>query len=215
MRLRRLQIALDDVPGRLGSVAAALGGLGINILDVDVHTVTSGQRVDELLVDLVLPMDLPAVDHAVRSAGGSLLAAEAADPHELRDPVTAALDAVHSAASSGTTATAIEDAARFIVRADLAWFSRPAVGGDAGVIGRVLEAGSPVQEAACIKRLGRGPAWSLGVPCALSGVLVMIRRGPKFTYTETARVQALLRLVDALSMDGGKMAALPPERRAP
>jgi hypothetical protein len=47
-----LRVQLEDRPGRLGSLAVALGSVGADILSLDVVERTSGFAVDDLVVDL-------------------------------------------------------------------------------------------------------------------------------------------------------------------
>lgn len=201
MRLHRLRVELEDHPGRLGEVAAALGGIGANILDVDVHGVGNGSRVDELVVDLQVPVDLPAVEHAVASAGGSLVAIVAADAHELRDRVVAGIELVAGplVRDEPPPAGSVCEIVRELVAADLACVAAPGPVPASDIVRQVRETRTPAQIEAPVKRLPSlgSPTWWLGVPfpCADGEppVLLLVRRGAWFTYTETARVQAVLR----------------------
>lgn len=203
MSFHRLRIQVDDVPGRLGQVAAALGRLGVNILDVDVHTVVGSTSVDQVVVELTQPIDLPALEHAVSEAGGVVTAIVAVDEHDLRDRATTVLDIAASLVGPDQAPRdRLGDAACRLVGAELCWLADPAGPGEPlDLVRHVAETRAPAQADAPVKRLPHeGRTWWLAVPYdegARSSVLVLIRRGSRFTFTETARVQALLRLVAA------------------
>ena len=65
MRPNRLRVELCSPSGGLGDVAVALGRIGVDIRDVQVRDRWVGWRGEELIVDLHLPLDLPAVEYAV------------------------------------------------------------------------------------------------------------------------------------------------------
>jgi GNAT superfamily N-acetyltransferase len=202
MRYQRLRIQLDNNPGRLGEVAAALGRIGVNILDLEVHSVASGSCVDEVIADFRAPVDFTAVERAVRDAGGVLVDVAPVDAHELRDRATTALQLATSLVEPGVgQSERISEAARQLVGAELAWGMDGQEPGDTlEVVRRVLDTRSPVQVDAPVKLLPNAGTrtWWLGLPVETDGadlaVLVLVRRGARFTFTETARVQALLRL---------------------
>lgn len=201
MTFHRLRIDVDDTPGRLGAIAAALGRVGVNIIDVDVQAVVGRTSVDEVVVELTQPIDLPAIEHAVRGAGGRLTDITSVTEHDLRDRATNVLDAatwlVTPDGRDGPIPTRLGEAARRVVGAELGWVaSTDHVGEPLDVVRHVLEANAPAQTDAPVKRLpsAGGSTWWLGVPLDPSSVLVVIRRGTRFTFTETARVQALVRL---------------------
>jgi GNAT superfamily N-acetyltransferase len=203
MSFHQVRIQVDDVPGRLGRVAAALGGLGVNILDVDVHTVVGETSVDQLVVELTQPVDLPALEHVVSAAGGTVTAIVPVDEHDLRDRATTVLDLAASLVDAEVVSgERLQEELCRLVGADLCWISRPAgVGEPLDLVRRVAETGAPAQANAPVKRLPHdGCTWWLAVPFDEAGrscVVVVIRRRSRFTFTETARVQALLRLVTA------------------
>lgn len=198
MSFHRLRIDVDDTPGRLGAIAAALGRVGVNIIDVDVQAVVGRTSVDEVVVEHTLPIDLPAIEHAVRGAGGALTDIISVTEHDLRDRATNVLDAATwLLGSDGLTPTRLAEAARRVVGAELGWItSTEPLGNPPDVVRHVLETDAPAQTDAPVKRLPSGSrsTWWLGVPLDESSVLVVIRRGTRFTFTETARVQALVRL---------------------
>lgn len=198
MAFHRLRIDVDDAPGRLGAIAAALGRLGANIIDVDVQSVVGRTSVDEVVVELTQPIDLPAIEQAVRGAGGTLTDIADVTEHALRDRATSVLDAATwLLGDDDAPRSRLGDAARRIVGAELGWIASTAhVGAPVDLVRHVLEANAPAQTDAPVKRLpsAGGSTWWLAVPLDTTSVLVVIRRGTRFTFTETARVQALVRL---------------------
>lgn len=211
MRNYRMRIELDDRPGALGVVASALGQIGINIIDLDVHSDPGSARTDDVVASFTLPLDLPAVEHAVTGAGAALVELSAIDSHEMRDRTTMALELAASVAcSQGADLEVLCEAARSLVRAELVWATGGGMPRDEDdVVSRVLATDSPAQVNKPVKRLpnGDGPTWSLAVPVGRADggvqVIVLARRGPRFSYTETARVQALLRLHTATAPTPG------------
>ncbi|MEJ8277612.1 ACT domain-containing protein [Pseudonocardia spirodelae] len=91
--LYRVRVRLPDEPGALAGLTAALAQLGCNILALSVHGQDARSVVDELLVSG--PCSVGALSVAVCGAapGGGVLVLPA-DPHDLVDPPTRALDLV-------------------------------------------------------------------------------------------------------------------------
>ncbi|GIU86491.1 MAG: hypothetical protein KatS3mg009_1006 [Acidimicrobiia bacterium] len=207
MRLHRLRIELDDTPGALGRIATALGAVGVNIVDLEVHSGAAGARVDEMVVDLAGAAGPRTVETAVARSGGRVVELARVDAHELRDRVTASLHLVASLVGGGhTDAEGFAEVARLLVGAELAWVHRPDPGEQADaheVVSRVRRTRCPAQVEQPVKRLpsGGGPTWWLALPADGDPpeVLVLVRRGPRFTFTETARAQALLALRTAVA----------------
>ncbi len=188
---------MDDLPGRLGQIAGALGSLGVNILEVDVQGTNGESRTDELVVDLSIPIDLPALEHAVANAGGRVEALLPADPHELRDRVVEGIE-IAGALRARSDHERLAEGAKRLVGAELACVVTPRALHEPLVVERVRRTESPAQVEAPAKLARRygGPTWWLGLPLgepSEAPVLVLVRRGPRFSFTETARVQALLR----------------------
>lgn len=196
----RVRVRLADTPGRLGSAAAALGAFGINIIDVDVHSVDGGAFADDLLIDLTVPIDLPVVEYALRQADCELVHLQRVDPHELTDSLTRALELAHGLAAGGVDDDQLAEAARTLVRADLASITTVHDDGPLlrGVAAEAVRRGSATQRREPTLRLAhRGDfPWVLAIPFEqgpVRRVLGLARRNPSFSFTETARVQALLR----------------------
>ena len=91
MPLLRIRTEIEDRPGRLASLTAALARRGANILGLSVQ-LDSGGVVDEFVVD-VPPggPDARALAEALGAAGGTRTAVLPARPHELVDEPTRVL----------------------------------------------------------------------------------------------------------------------------
>ncbi len=208
MDLHRIRVQLRDTPGQLARVAGALGDLGVNILEVDLHSVVGAARADEMLVDLTRPLDLRAVELAVLKAGAEVLDIAPADPHELKDPVTRALELAYGFLRESDH-SALADLAAALVRADQGAIV-PASGLDpvAAASARVGGGGRQSRERADDDTL----EWTLSIPFHDGHehlVLTLSRRQPHFSFTEMARVRALLGLVPRTAPSAQPPVALP------
>ncbi|GAA3100996.1 GNAT family N-acetyltransferase [Streptosporangium carneum] len=88
MGFLRIRTTVDERPGRLASLAAALAEKGGNILGLSVQSNTDG-TVDEFVADI--PAGPEAVREALEAAGGRQVQVVAATAHELTDEPTRAL----------------------------------------------------------------------------------------------------------------------------
>ncbi|MEU7000732.1 GNAT family N-acetyltransferase [Nonomuraea sp. NPDC046570] len=88
MGLLRIRTTVDERPGRLASLAAALAERGGNILGLSVHPDLDG-TVDEFVADI--PAGAESVRQALESAGGRRVLVVPATAHELTDEPTRAL----------------------------------------------------------------------------------------------------------------------------
>ena len=59
----RLRLQLTGAPGRLDGIEDALGRLGVRVVDVD------DEGDGGWLLELAVPLDLPAIEHALRAVG--------------------------------------------------------------------------------------------------------------------------------------------------
>jgi GNAT superfamily N-acetyltransferase len=91
--LWRLHVEVEDRPGRLGALAAAVGAAGCNIVSLTVLSERGpdGSVTDELLVDAADEDAATELANQIRSAGMGCTLAVPAGADELRDPVTTAL----------------------------------------------------------------------------------------------------------------------------
>jgi hypothetical protein len=198
----RLRILLADEPGRLGRAATALSEIGINILDVDVQGADGQLWADDLLIDASVPLDTPTIDHALRMVGIRLVDLQPAEPHDVVDCAVRCLDVVRGLAEGGTSDPAVTAAARRIVRAELTWLTPIPLLALRGVTAHAMISGAALQSREQVKLLpAAAGAWALAVPFEFDGqrrVLTLLRRAPRFSFIETARLEALLRIVTAL-----------------
>src|SRR5947209_7721059 len=181
MALWRLHVDVADQPGRLGALAAAVGGCGANIVSLHVvgEPAEDGAVTDELLVRLSPKLAVPALVEAVESAGFPVTVVVQADAQALADPVTAALALAHCVAVDPGSA---DRAVATMLRAELA------------------EAGAPptAHQAAHQTDVGVGAR------------RVRLRRGWPFTATEISQAAALLELAGASDGDRASTRLGPP-----
>lgn len=88
MGFLRIRTTVDERPGRLASLAAALAAKGGNILGLSVQTDADG-TVDEFVADI--PAGADAVREALEEAGGRRVQVVTATAHELTDEPTRVL----------------------------------------------------------------------------------------------------------------------------
>ena len=205
MRYRaRLRIALPDRPGALGRVGTVVGGLGGNVLTIDVQEVDGPSVIDELLVDLpdqVLPADGEAA--LVAAGAGSLLCAKpgAAVP----DQVVRALRWACALASAGAYGVddELERAVAEVCGCSNVWLADVEQARLIEAARLALARGRPVTHRTAGPPAGLGPVaasevWLLAVPDARiepARVALVARPLPdRFTVTEIERVSALLSL---------------------
>lgn len=200
------RVELDDRCGQLGALAGAISGIGASIVDLDIHRLGGGRVADELVIDVPVPVDAPLVGQALEQGGAHVLRLQPADPHQLRDRSVQALDVTAGVVGHGAaTADSLGRAAARLIDAELAWVGPPPGFDPPPVAADAMATGSPVRGRLFAKRLGAGPnggeSWVLAVPVERPGggrmVVMVLRRNPPFSFTETARLQALLRVVNA------------------
>ncbi|MDT7595220.1 MAG: hypothetical protein QOJ06_766 [Pseudonocardiales bacterium] len=181
MALWRLHVDVADQPGRLGALAAAVGGCGANIVSLHVvgEPAEDGAVTDELLVGLPPKLAVSALVHTVESAGFPVTVVVQADAQALADPVTAALALARCVALDPGSA---DRAVATMLRAELA------------------EAGAPptAHQAAHQADVGVGAR------------RVRLRRGWPFTATEISQGAALLELAGAFDGDRAAGRLAPP-----
>jgi|GEM_PF-284209 len=206
MQLWTARVELDDCSGRLAPLVQAIAELGASIVDLDVHRLGEGRVADDLVIDMPVPVDAPLLGHTLERAGARVVWLRPADPHELADRTTRALDLAAGALSQpGMGFDVLAASAAHLVGAELAW-AGPVPGCDPPPLAAdALATGTPLRGRHHVKRLPPSPhgapPWALAVPVEVPGparaVVVLVRRDPPFSFTETARVQAFLRLVGA------------------
>ncbi|MGH3687269.1 MAG: GNAT family N-acetyltransferase [Pseudonocardiaceae bacterium] len=124
MTLWRLHVDVADQPGRLGALAAAIGGCRANIVSLHVvgEPAQDGAVTDELLVQVPPQLPVPAMVEAVESAGFRVTVVVQADAQALADPVSTALALAHCVSvDPGSAARAVAA----LLRAELAEAGAP------------------------------------------------------------------------------------------
>lgn len=204
MHLWRLRVELENERGNLAQVAQALAGTGANIVSLDVHAISASAIADDLVVASAGTVDATAIAAALAALDARLVDVRAADAHELVDRVTRALDTAARIAETGPDPTALGLAISAVVRCDVSYL-RPV--GDGTLLdeieARAAADDRPVMDRQQVKRLPAGGegAWVLAVPTTVGGrphVAVAVRRSPRFSYTETARIRGLLGVHEAV-----------------
>jgi RimJ/RimL family protein N-acetyltransferase len=181
--LWRLHVDVADQPGRLGALAAAIGGCGANIVSLHVvgEPADDGAVTDELLVQVPPTLPVPHLVEAVEAGGFRVTVVVQADAQALADPVSTALALAHCVAvDPGSAARAVAA----LLRAELA-----------GPPGSPATPPATAHQAAHQAEVGTG------------ATRVRLRRGWPFTATEISQAAALLELAN--SSDGRR---LPPTR---
>jgi hypothetical protein len=108
MGLWRVHVELEDRPGRLGDLAAAVGGSGCNIISLTVHGERGpdGTVTDELMVDARDEAAATALADRIRRADIGCTLAVPVLAGELRDPVSTALALARRVARNPDSAAA-------------------------------------------------------------------------------------------------------------
>ncbi|MEV6985474.1 GNAT family N-acetyltransferase [Sphaerisporangium sp. NPDC051017] len=164
MGFLRIRTTVDERPGRLASLTAALAAKGGNILGLSVQPDTDG-TVDEFIADI--PASAETVREALEAAGGRRVQVVPATAHELTDePTRVLLLASRLRAAPWRLPEVLADLlraddARWVYGADLSDLPDPTL---------------------------------LTVPVAPRRAIRLRRIGLPFTLTESARAAALVRL---------------------
>lgn len=213
-RTWRLRFTVTDEPGRLAAAAAALADLGVNILSLDFHVVSTTEVIDEATVSLPPWLDVPAVEYALHRTGAIDVWAVPIPVHELEDIATRVLRLATGVIATGSDGQSLSDAIAELVDAELVSTRRVHPGHDGAD-----ESGTPGDGLvrfgrAHVKRLpSPAGAWTMDIPddpFTPGRVFVAVRRSSPFTSTEAARAGALLQVAAAThrlrSAAGGTMA---------
>ncbi|MFD5947826.1 GNAT family N-acetyltransferase [Streptomyces collinus] len=174
--LWRMRTTVQDEPGSLAALCAALAGQRVDILSLQTHPLAEG-TVDEFLLRGPAALPASAITTAVESAGGADTWIERADAHDLVDAPTRVLGlAARTALDAAELPLALRQLlGRCTIR------SQPAPAGGGRTPG-----GRPVEGALddTVMRL-RAPE---------GGVITVERPYLPFTPTEFARARALVEL---------------------
>lgn len=182
--LHKVRVRLPDESGALARLTAAVAGAGGNILSLSVHGQDSRSVVDELLVGGTVTGDRlrEVILGAVGGSGPDAVLVVAADPHELVDAPTRALD--------------------------LAVQSRGRDGGDDGLL-QGLAALLQADEVVAVPERPHDDDHLLALPAPSGNWLAARREWAPFTVTESARAEAFLRAATASPRLGGYDIVLP------
>ncbi len=218
MELWRARIEADDTPGQLAAIAGALGGVGANIVSLDVHATGASRVADDLVIAVDGYLDAAAIQERLAPLDAELVDLRRADAHELVDPVTQAVEAAGGVMRAQASVEVLAAAIAQVVPVELAYV-RPAIEGLplAGVGARALAEGRAVLGREPVKSLPAGPdgAWVLAAPMALGGrahIGVAVRRSPRFSFTETARLRAVMSIGAAVASPDPDLGAPTGER---
>ncbi|WP_424531589.1 GNAT family N-acetyltransferase [Sphaerisporangium viridialbum] len=165
MGFLRIRTTVDERPGRLASLTAALAAKGGNILGLSVQPDTDG-TVDEFVADI--PASAENVREALEAAGGRRVQVVLATAHELTDEPTRVL---LLASRLRATPWRLPEVLADLLRADDARW----------VYGSDMSSDLP-------------DPTLLTVPVASRRAIRLRRSGLSFTLTEAARAAALVRL---------------------
>ncbi|MEY9895091.1 hypothetical protein ABIA31_008780 [Catenulispora sp. MAP5-51] len=164
MALWRIRAALEDEPGRLAAITAAIAACGCNVFGFSVQT-HEGGPVDEFFVSTPEEISRFRLIETVSRAGGTQVTAVPADPHDLVDAPTKALQLAAALLAAPDT---LPDIMADLLGADDAWWDE----GTEGV----------------------ADATVLIVPVPDGRRVAVVRQGLPFTMTEAARAGALAAL---------------------
>ncbi|HVM52499.1 MAG TPA: GNAT family N-acetyltransferase [Acidimicrobiales bacterium] len=211
MQIWTVRIELDDRCGQLAPLVGSIAGLGASIVDLDVHRVGGGRVADDIVIEVPVPIDAPLLAGTLERAGARVVWLRPADPRSLTDRTAGALDLAAAALHQpGRTRDVLAATAARLLRAEVAW-AGPVPGCEPPPLAAdALATGTPSRGRLPTKRLlpaaDGAPPWALAVPVEVPGaprsVVVLVRTTPAFSFTETARVQALLRLLTAVAPAG-------------
>lgn len=218
------RITIPDRPGGLADVARALGAIGVNILDLDVHLLdcedlSCDDVADDLVVELPYWIEPAIVESTLREIGATDVSARRVDPHELVDSQSRALDLARKLAESGASDADLAVALGAMLGSMMVWLGPVDGLATHGVADEALAGGHPVVGREWVKRttsgLGARP-WVVAIPwgVGLDRVALGVRTSGRFTSTEIARARALLDLVTVLRQrtvgSGGRRTPAPP-----
>ena len=184
-----MRIELPDEPNTLARIATALGGLGANILHIDVHELDGTDVVDEILIAGPPTLSPGQVRSALLEAGARTVISVPI-VHRQMDALVRALSALLTFVHDPSDQRLIA-AVPSIVTVDAAGIERIDDLGDVDPSGRQLRSGTPAARAT-------EAGWVLAVPrlerTPIPYDALVLRRGPRFSATEVARLRALLLL---------------------
>lgn len=205
MDLYRFRIELTDAPGSLAAIARAFAAAGANICEFDVQSVDGQVRADELLVEVPSEADAEQLATTLNDRGFNVTDVRSAAARERTDVIAksfqVAAAALRSPSRFDDPAKWLSEAVRQVVRCDRVKVvsGRAARSYDSARL--ALESGCAAQvEVPTVPSLGGPSEWSLAVPTRWSEpdtFVVLSRDNPRFSFTESARVEALVSVLAA------------------
>jgi hypothetical protein len=198
----RLRIELPDRPGALAGVTRAIADSDANLVSVDVHEVDGETAVDEIVVDVALDWAPRSLAAALAASGmGSLLSSRRVSTVE--DPLVSVLRSLAKMLANEPGAFEAETRRALLAVAH-------------GSSARILDVAEAEREVEARATLERGTSlvtraddhgWILTAvddPFDPARVAVVSRSlNLRFSATEVARVEALLRLCRVVALSGG------------
>ena len=184
-----MRVELPDEPYTLGRIGTALGGLGANIVDIDVHELDGARVIDEIVI--AGPESLsPAEVRAALVEAGATTVVSVPIVHRQMDAIARALTSL-VALVRDVSDDALLEVVPAVVSADSAAIERIDDLGSIDPARRQLVSGTPA--ARCVDG-----SWTLAVPrvdrTPIPFDALVVRRPFRFSATEVARLRALLLL---------------------
>lgn len=208
----RFRITIADRPGGLATVAAAIAGLGVDIVDLDVHRLDVGpgapapgeaprEVADDLVLALPFWVDPTMVELTLLKAGARGVSGRRVDPHELVDPHVRAMALAGALLRAGSDDDALRRGLRRLLACDHVWLAPDPGFADPPVVAEARRTGEVALGRAHLLRAGprSSPGWVLAAPCGGTGGRIAVAQqaaGP-FTATQVARARAALEVVRA------------------
>ena len=189
MGLWRVHVEVEDRPGRLGELAAAVGAAGCNIVSLTVLSERGpdGAVTDELLVDAADERAATALADRIRAAGMGCTLAVPAGAGELRDPVTTALALARRVAADPTAAP------RAVASLLHARLLADELATGSAATGRAVTGSAATGSTATGKAVTGEPTGHTHRLC-IGGREVLLNRAWAFTATELSRAAVLVEL---------------------
>ena len=197
----RLRVQLPDRPGALASLAASIADAGGNVVSLDIHDLDGDHAVDDLVV--LLPGSTPDALGARLEASGVATLLSWRVEAGTTDAVVRALGWARAVLESGVGYADVElsRALSEVSSADTAWVATVAEADSIDAVRAAVAAGAatvtrqdPLPAAVGDGNAGGWLLVALDDPAAPTVVGLAARSDHRFTATELARAEALLRL---------------------
>lgn len=213
----RFRLTLCDHPGGLADVTRAVAGLGVDVLDLDVHRLDPhhqesscagdpddriGLVADDLVVELPFWVEPTMVERALLEAGARSVRAQQIGPHDLVDADARTLALATALVRRDADAASIRAGLRSLLACEHVWLAPEPALAPLDVVDEARRSGTVAVGRERMLRLGPSaePAWLVALPWGPSQRLVAVaaQAGGPFTATQIARARALLELAHAV-----------------